>query len=369
MPVSRMLQEIRQQPGTLRRTIERGMGNARDLQRRLGKDRPRLVVIAARGSSDNAAQFGRYLIEITTGIPVSLAAPSIVTLYKKDLDLRSALVVGISQSGESTDTNAVLAHARKRGAITVGITNEPRSTMAKTAEHTLLVHAGEERSVAATKTYTGQLLALYLLAAALGGALGGLVRFDHLRRVPGAVEAILRQEARIAEIVERYRFMSGTVTVGRGLNYSNALEFGLKLMETCYVLAERFSAADLMHGPIAIVERAFPVFVFAPPGPTWPSVSRVLKRLAHLKAEMLVITQRRYADSERVVRVNGSVGALKSARILEVPTQPTVSQGPEDLYTPIPYIIPAQLFAEHLARVKGLDPDQPRTLSKITRTM
>jgi glucosamine--fructose-6-phosphate aminotransferase (isomerizing) len=346
-----MLQEIREQPETLRRTLERGLRGIRELERRLGKERPRLVVIAARGTSDNAAQFGRYLIEITTGTPVSLAAPSIVTLYKQGLELRGALVVGISQSGESTDTNAVLSNARKRGAITVGVTNDPRSTMARTAEYALLVHAGEERSVAATKTYTGQLLALYLLA----GALGGSVREEDLRRIPGWVKTILQQEARIAEAVERYRFMSGTVTVGRGLNYANALEFGLKLMETCYVLAERFSAADLMHGPIAIVDRAFPVFVFAPPGPTWPSISRVLKRLAELKADTLVITD------------GGNAKALKSARTLEIPAPPRAEIG--DLYTPIPYIIPAQLFAAHLARIKGLDPDRPRTLSKITRTM
>jgi len=352
-----MLEETREQPETLRRTLERGLRGIRELERRLGKDRPRLVVIAARGTSDNAAQFGRYLIEVTTGIPVSLAAPSLVTLYQKGLDLRGALVVGISQSGESTDTIAVVSKGRKRGAITVGITNEPRSTLARSAEHILLVHAGRERSVAATKTYTGQLLALYLLAAALGGS----VRLDDLHRIPGSVEAILQQEARIAEAVERYRFMSGTVTVGRGLNYANALEFGLKLMETCYVLAERLSAADLMHGPIAIVERAFPVFVFAPPGPTWPSVSRVLKRLAELKADTLVISECTHAK------------ALKSARALEIPAQPRPPTGnlqtPADLYTPIPYIIPAQLFAAHLARVKGLDPDRPRTLSKITRTM
>jgi glutamine---fructose-6-phosphate transaminase (isomerizing) len=350
-PMSKMLEEIRQQPETLRRTLERGRPGIRELERRLGKNRPRLVVIAARGTSDNAAQFGRYLIEITTGIPVSLAAPSVVTRYKKGLDLEGALVIGISQSGESTDTNAVVASGRRRGAITVGITNEPRSTLTRTAEHTLLVHARKERSVAATKTYTGQLLALYLLA----GALGGPVRPDDLRRIPDCVETILRQEERIAETVERYRFMSRTMTVARGLNYANALEFGLKLQETCYVLAERFSAADLLHGPIAVVEQAFPVFVFAPPGPTWPSISRVLKRLAERKADTLVFAGGAQAK------------AIKSARVLEIPAQPKSLIA--DLYTPIPFIIPAQLFAAHLARVKGLDPDRPRSLSKITRTM
>jgi glucosamine--fructose-6-phosphate aminotransferase (isomerizing) len=332
----------------------------RALATRFQATRPRFIVIAARGTSDNAAQFGRYLIEITTGIPVSLAAPSVITLYHSRMDFRETLVVGISQSGESTDTNAVLAAARKRGAITVGITNEPRSAMAQTAEHALLVRAGKERSVAATKTYTGQLLLLYLLAAALGGS----VQADHLRRVPDWVAAALRSERQITGMVERYRFMTGTVTVGRGLNYANALEFRLKLMETCYVLAEGLSAADLMHGPIALVERGFPVFVFAPPGPTRPSIAAVLDRLAALKAETVVIGE------------TGAAAAHPHARLIQVPPPPGAASrkhrlppGLADLYTPIPYIVPAQLFAAHLAEARGLDPDRPRTLSKITRTM
>jgi glucosamine--fructose-6-phosphate aminotransferase (isomerizing) len=368
--MSHMLEETRQQPETLTRILEHGLRAIRALAARFKAARPRLIVIAARGTSDNAAQFGRYLIEITTGIPVSLAAPSVVTLYQSSMDLRETLVIGISQSGESTDTNAVLAAARERGAVTVWITNEPRSAMARTADHTLLVRAGKEKSVAATKTYTGQLLLLYLLAAALGGS----VQAEHLSRVPDWVAAALRCEPQIAAMVERYRFMTGTVTVGRGLNYANALEFRLKLMETCYVLAEGFSAADLMHGPIALVERGFPVFVFAPPGPTRPSIDAVLDRLAALKAETLVI---------------GEAGAAAShphARLIEVPPQPGVGRRKRlphtsvggkrlphndmlDLYTPIPYIVPAQLFAAHLAETRGLDPDRPRTLSKITRTM
>jgi glucosamine--fructose-6-phosphate aminotransferase (isomerizing) len=351
--MSKMLEETRQQPETLSRTLEQDLSATRMLEKRFARRRPRLIVIAARGTSDNAAQFGRYLIEMTTGIPVSLAAPSIVTLYQRGTNLRDMLVVGISQSGESTDVNAVLDDARKRGAITVGITNESRSTMARAADHLLLVRAGKEKSVAATKTYTGQLLALYLLATALVGN----VRTDDLRPIPEWVAAALRQESKVIEKVERYRFMRGTVTVGRGLNYATALEFGLKLMETCYVLAERFSAADLMHGPIAMVEHAFPVFVFAPAGPTWPSISGVLDRLDALKADTLVITDR------------GNRAACGRARVIELPAQPAGRNRIPDLYTPIPYIVPAQLFAAHLAEIKGFDPDRPRTLSKITRTM
>src|SRR5579872_5290892 len=237
-PMSKMLAETREQPEALARTLEEGLKPLGELRRHFESRRPKLVVLVARGTSDNAAQFGRYLIEITTRIPVSLAAPSILTLYGSEIDLAGVLVVGISQSGESTDTNAVLEDARRRGAVTVGITNEPRSRMARVAQHILLARAGAEESVAATKTYTCQLLALYLLAAALGGA----VSVEVLREVPGWVESVLELEERVGEVAERYTFMSRAVTVGRGLNYANALEFRLKLVETCCVAAEGFSS-------------------------------------------------------------------------------------------------------------------------------
>jgi glutamine---fructose-6-phosphate transaminase (isomerizing) len=348
---SKMLEETRWQPASLEWTLTQSLTGVTRLRRQFESSRPRLIVLAARGTSDNAAQFGRYLIEITTRIPVSLAAPSVLTLYQTGINLGDVMVVGISQSGESTDTNAVVEDARRRGSFTIGITNQARSTLARTADWTLLIRAGPETSVAATKTYTGQMLALYLLAYALGGAVG----LDELRGIPEWVDRVLRLERRIAALAERYRFMGRMVTVGRGLNYANALEFGLKLMETCYVLAEGFSAADLMHGPIAMLERSFPVFVFAPSGATWPSIHGVVDRLEKLKADTLLITD----ASNREAR--------KRERVLDLPAGPR--NGVADLYTPIPYIVPAQLLAAHLAAVKGLDPDRPRTLKKITRTL
>jgi glutamine---fructose-6-phosphate transaminase (isomerizing) len=352
--MSKMLEETREQPTALARTLEEGVSAIRELRRQFEANRPKLVVLVARGTSDNAAQFGRYLIEITTRIPVSLAAPSVVTLYECPLDLTGVLVVGISQSGESTDTNAVLADARRRGAMTVGITNEPESALAGISNFVLLARAGAEKSVAATKTYTCQLLALYLLAHALGGS----VDLEVLRRIPAWVDCVLQLEDSIEEVAERYTFMTRAVTVGRGLNYANALELGLKLMETCYVVAERFSAADLMHGPIAMVEHAFPVFVFAPPGVTWPSISEVVDHVKELKAETLVITD---LENRQV--------SEKAARLIQLPLRTASNGGAQDLYTPIPYIVPAQLFAAHLAWIKGLNPDRPRTLHKITLTM
>ena len=198
-PMSQMLEETRQQPEALARTLRDGLATLRDLRREFEARPPRLVTLVARGTSDNAAQFGRYLIEITTRVPVSLAAPSVLTLYQCPLDLSGTLVVGISQSGESTDTNAVLEDARLRGAVTVGITNQSDSAMARVAEFVIAVRAGSEQSVAATKTYTCQLLGLYLLAAALGGQ----VDLEILRRLPDWVLAVLELEERTGEIAER----------------------------------------------------------------------------------------------------------------------------------------------------------------------
>jgi glucosamine--fructose-6-phosphate aminotransferase (isomerizing) len=346
--MSRMIEEIRQQPAALAHTLRAGVGNAKRFKRLVESKRPRLVVLVARGTSDNAALFGRYLLEIAAGIPVSLAAPSIATLYRAKVDYRDALVVALSQSGESTDTNMVLEWARARGALTLGITNERSSTLARLAEHVWLVRAGKERSVAATKTYTGQMLLLYLLAYALGGR----IRLADLERLPGMVEDALGLEEEVAELAARYRFMNRAAVVGRGLNYANAFEFALKLMETCQVAAERFSSADFLHGPIALAEPSFPVFAFAPSGVTWNSIGQTLDKLRGMRAEVLAFTDPGNREVE-----------ARATRVIRLPRRI-----PEAL-TPIPYIVPAQIFAACLAVEKGLDPDRPRTLSKVTRTM
>jgi glucosamine--fructose-6-phosphate aminotransferase (isomerizing) len=341
-----MLEEIRQQPETLARTLASELRRIEKFRVMIGRRKPRLVILVARGTSDNAAQFGRYLIEITTGIPVSLAAPSVLTLYEARMNYREALVVAISQSGESSDTNRVLEVARKGGAVTVGITNEAKSTLAGLAEHVFLVRAGREKSVAATKTYTGQLMLLYLLAYALGAK----IRMAELERLPDRAAAALTLEREVAALAERYRFMRHAVVVGRGLNYANSLEFALKMKEASYVVAEGFSSADFLHGPVAMVEPGFPAFLFAPSGATWPSIEEMLTRLEGLKAETVVITDRRNPEA-----------AHRARRLISIPARIA------ELYTPIPYIIPAQLFAAALAAEKNLNPDQPRGLRKITQ--
>jgi glutamine---fructose-6-phosphate transaminase (isomerizing) len=343
-----MLNEIRQQPETLARTLASELRRVEKFRALMNRRKPRLVVLAARGTSDNAAQFGRYLIEITTGIPVSLAAPSVLTVYDARMNYKEALIVALSQSGESTDTNQVLERARKAGAVTVGITNESRSSLAKLAEYCFFVRAGREKSVAATKTYTGQLMALYLLAYALGAK----IRIADLEAIADFTANALELENEVTALAERYRFMHHAVVVGRGLNYANSLEFALKMKETSYIVAEGFSSADFMHGPIAMVEPSFPAFLFTPSGPTWPSIQEILNRLRGLKAETVVITDRRNLPAANL-----------AARVISIP-----ARIPE-LYSPIPYIIPAQLFAAALATEKNLDPDRPRALSKITRNL
>ncbi len=343
--MSLMLSEIEQQPAAIERTIKRESGKIKSFAARLKNNRPRLIVLVARGSSDNAALFGRYLLELTTGIPVSLAAPAIHTLYKAKLDLRDALVIGVSQSGEGVDINLTLENARQSGATTLAITNEAESSMAKLADETFLIHAGRERSVAATKTYTGQLLIFHLLARALGDE----KKTMGIERLPELAAEALKLKPDVAAMVERYAFMEQCVVVGRGLNYANAYEFAIKLMETCYVVAERFSGADFLHGPIAMIDPGFPVFVFAPSGPTLTGTKELLAKLKLIGAETLAIS--------------GEASVLKMAsRGIKMPQIP-------ELLSPIPYIIPAQLFAALLAEAKGLTPDQPRSLSKVTKTV
>ena len=340
-----MLQEIAEQPAILEKTIAAERAKVEALGKFLRERDVDLIILVARGSSDNAALFGRYLLEVTTGIPVSLSAPAVHTLYNARLNLRRAVVIGVSQSGEGTDINAVLERSKDSGALlTVAITNEAESTMAKLADETLLIHAGREKSVAATKTYTGQMLHFYMLASALAQE---KIAFE---KIPDFSASALELRPEVEKLVERYVFMENCVVVGRGMNYGNSYELALKLMETCYVVAERFSTADFFHGPLAIVERRFPVILFAPEGVTQRGNLDLLNRLRELHADCFSIT-----NDEAVARL--------SSRSLKMPAEI------DEFLSPIPFIIPAQLFAGLLAAAKGLNADAPRSLSKVTRTI
>ncbi|CAN5724763.1 SIS domain-containing protein [soil metagenome] len=339
-----MLEEIAEQPVVLENTIKNEKEKLKKLGEFLRSKDIDLIVIAARGSSDNASLFGRYLLEITTGIPVSLSAPSVYTLYDAEINLSRAMVIGVSQSGEGIDINQVLEKAKKSGAFTLGITNEADSSMAKIADETLLIHAGREKSVAATKTYTGQILHFYLLAEAVSG------KNLSVEQIPKYTQESLSFRNEIEQIVQRYLFMENCVVVGRGLNYGNSYELALKLMETCYVVAERFSSADFFHGPLAVVERRFPVILFAPKGVTKQSNLDLLNRLKELHADSFSITN----DDE--------IAAASSINL-------KLSNEINEFLSPIPFIVPAQLFAALLAEAKGINPDEPRSLSKVTKTL
>lgn len=340
-----MFREIAEQPDALDRTLRAEKSKMLRVASFLRKRDLSLIVLVARGTSDNAALFGRYLLEICTGIPVSLSAPSVHTLYRRDLKLRNALAVGISQSGEGSDINAVLESCRNSGAYVLAITNHSDSTMAGIAHETLVTRAGIEKSVAATKTYTCQLMLLHMLADALHGG-----TCEALHSIPDYARAALALAPRIESIIERYRFMDRCAVVGRGLNYANAYELAIKLMETCYIMAERFSAADFLHGPIAMVQRDFPVILFAPPGKVFRDLRALLSRLETLQADTLVISSEKSA-------------LQRAACAIEMPARIP------DLYSTIPYIIPGQIFAEKLSRLKGLSPDRPRGLTKVTKTL
>ena len=352
--MSLMLDEIRQQPAVLQALLADPSEALTRLQRRFSRTRPSLILIAARGTSDHAALFGRYLFEITLGIPTSLAAPSIATLYDRLTLPADSLVIGISQSGESTDINSYMRAAKDCGALTVGITNNSASALASLSDEVLPIHAGTEASVAATKTYTAQLLTLYSVAQTLGAE----IRTRDLQEIPALVDAQLQSEPTVKELVRHYREMSHAVVVGRGLNYASGLELALKLMETSYVVATGFSGADFAHGPIAMVDSGFPALVFTVPGPTLEQTKKLVTRLAESGADTVCI------GPQEVLRDLPCTHPL--ALWNRFPVAPEL---PEDAFTPIPAIIPGQLFAAHLAECKGLNPDRPRMLSKITQTL
>lgn len=344
--MSVLQREIRQQPRVLTRLLEEELAAARGIAQDLRRRDVRYVYIAARGTSDNAARYGQYLLGACNRLPVGLGTPSLFSIYEQPPRLEGGLVVGISQSGQSPDIVSVLAEGRRQGVPTLAITNEPASPLAQQADHLLRLHAGEERAVAATKTYTAQLAALALLSCCLDG---DEERLEALRRVPRAVAGVLGSEDAVAQTVERYRYMESCVVLGRGYNYATAFEIALKLKELAYLIAESYSPADFMHGPIAVVGSGFPALVVAPGGKMLPTVRDFSLQLKSRGAELLMIS-----DSEDLLG--------------EAVTPLPLPSGIPEWLSPIVAVVPGQLFALHLTLVKGHDPDQPRGLQKVTRT-
>ncbi len=341
-----MLDEIHEQPDWVERALESERGGAAALAAAIRENDIRFVIIAARGTSDNAATYAKYLFEIQGGLPVSLAAPSVFTLYDARPRLGSALVMGISQSGQGTDVVQVLSAARSAGALTACITNDASSPITAVSDHVLLCHAGVERSVAATKTYTTALAVVALLVGFLSDSRDML---DGLNGIARAMRAALEIEERVAHAVERYRYMEECAVLARGLNQATALEAALKLTETSYVVAKPYSGADFLHGPIAMVEMGFPCLLYAPAGRAYASMLELALKVRERRGEMVI--------------------TAKEPEILDLATVPLeMPLDTDELLSPLPYILPGQLFAYYLARTRGEDPDSPRGLTKVTKT-
>jgi glucosamine--fructose-6-phosphate aminotransferase (isomerizing) len=338
-----MAAEIREQPEVFRRVLRDLHTPIEQVVSGLRSANPRFVLFVARGTSDHAALYAKYLVETRLGLPAGLASPSSITIYGGTPRFTDTLVVAISQSGGSPDLVGVLDAARQAGACTLAVTNAPDSPVARAAELHLDILAGPERAVAATKSYTAQLLTLYGLIDRWAGGDGG-----DAAQLPERAEAILSRESEIAQIAERYRFAEQIVVTSRGYNYPTALESALKLMETSYLVAHAFSSADLLHGPMAMVDRGFPVIMAVPDGRVTDSLGSVLETLSSRGADTLV--------------VGAPATAARGTVCFPIP-----DLGPEIL-SPMLLVLPLQLLAFHLARNRGVDPDQPRGLNKVTET-
>jgi glutamine---fructose-6-phosphate transaminase (isomerizing) len=339
--------EILEQPERLAELLTKQRTTVEAVAREIKKRSINYVMLAARGTSDNAGRYANYLLGGRNGLALALATPSLFTFYQTPPRLKDALVIGISQSGQSPDIVSVLAEGKKQGCLTLAITNEPDSPLAKMADFVLAIHAGAEKAVAATKTYTTELMVLAMLSAALDGS---AATWDELAGVPGWIRTASSQDEAIGSMAQRYRYMQQCVVLGRGFNYCTAFEWALKLKELTYVEAEPYSSADFMHGPIALVHGGFPVLAVVPQGKVFTSMFVPLKQMKdELKAELVLISN----DKE----------ALKMAQMpISIP-----ADVPEWL-TPLVSIVPAQLFAYHLTTIKGFNPEQPRTIHKVTET-
>lgn len=339
--------EILEQPAALQRLLENERDNIDAIARVIRERNPRYVMLAARGSSDNAARYSQYLFSTINALPAALALPSSYTLYQQPPHLQDALVIAISQSGQSPDIIAVVEEGRRQGALTLALTNIPGSPLAAAAEYNIALHAGQERSVAATKTYTTSLMALAMLSAALAD--DGKCK-DELAQVPRWVEAVTAQFDATVGAAERYAYIEFCVVASRGYNYATAYEIALKLKELTYVIAEPYSSADFQHGPLALVEHNFPVVAVVPEGALSAELIEFFRQLKERGADLIVIS------------------AMQEA--LELAQTPlTLPSGIPEWLSPIVAVVPGQMFALGLTLAKRFNPDQPRSIRKVTLTV
>lgn len=304
------------------------------------------AVIAARGTSDHAGIYGKYITEYYKGLPVALAAPSIITVYQRKMHLKNKLVIGISQSGRAADVLEVIKSGNKSGALTVSITNDLESPLAKEARYHLFCNTGLEKSVAATKTFITEMLLLALLVAEWS-------KDEQLKQglaeLPGNISRIFEEKENIISKVQRYRFMNECFVLARGINYPIAMEAALKIQETCYVRAHAYPTSDFHHGPFAMIEKDMPVIVYAPQGPSFKDTCEMIEKIKSLEAELIIVS-------------NDDAALAMGNSAFRIPVTDN------DAISPFYNVVIAQMFACQLALAKGLNPDSPRGLKKITIT-
>jgi glucosamine--fructose-6-phosphate aminotransferase (isomerizing) len=346
MSESFLQQEILEQPASLNRLISEERGTILRVAEAIRHYNPRFIMMAARGSSDNAARYGQYLFGTVNRMPVALATPSLYTLYNTPPRMNDALVIAISQSGQSPDIVAVIEEGRRQGALTVAITNQPESPLALAAQFTIRLHTGAERSVAATKTYTASLVAIALLSAAMAQNDSYL---QAIESVPRLIGQVTERAGDIIRASERYRYMDACVVVSRGYNYATAYEIALKLKELTYILAEPYSTADFQHGPVALVAKGFPVLAVVAQGPLVDEMTDFLYELKGRGAELLLVS------------------AHEPALNLAQTKLPLPLNIPEWL-SPLVAVVPGQILALGITLAKGYDIDQPRNIHKVTLT-
>jgi glucosamine--fructose-6-phosphate aminotransferase (isomerizing) len=339
-------QELNEQPEALQRFLDAEVERVLQLVPSLMSDDVKYIVVAARGTSDNAARYLQYLLGVFNRLPVMLATPSLYTIYDAPPKLDGALVVGISQSGASPDINAVLEDARSQGRPTLAITNVADSRLAQNADHVIELHAGEEHGVAATKTYTNSLAAAALFSFALNHH---EKRLAELKTVPELLARQIAQSQKDVEAMTKYAHVDAALVVGRGVNYGTAFEIALKMRELSGLIVEPFSAADLMHGPIAALYQREPTIVVAPSGAGAAGTEELVAQLRQRGADVIVISD--------------NAAWLEAASV----QLPIVEQVPEWLSTFL-CVIPGQFAALRLAQARGVDVDKPHGLSKVTLT-
>lgn len=346
-PGACMRAEIFEQPAVLRQLAERAADALTPVAQRARECV--FAVLTARGSSDNASIYGKYLLEGRAGMPTALAAPSLYTLYSTPPRLRDALVVGVSQSGAAADVIAVLEEGRRQGAVTLAITNTAASPITHAAEYVLLLGAGPERALAATKTVTAQCAAYVALVASIAS---DTALRQALHDLSDDVRRVFAEEQAIAEAAASFCGNKRVVVIGRGYTYGAAMEIALKLKETSFIGAEAYSAADFLHGPLAIIEPGYPVIALLNHDETMEMTLQVMQQILQRGGRVLCFS---------TVQAAGHLPDHPALVVLSPVEAPS-------LLSAIPFIVAGQLFALHLSLRLGYNPDISRGLTKVTVT-